>query len=214
MAEIDPNWKSHLDLRILFIVLLIVHLATFTASYFFYNGEIDIGKEALSDCGAFKTTDGDPNTLSMVIFSMGMVICGLISFLVSRSYRDWKGLRYRQRLIRSMRSASIGYALMAIPNDISEVVHCIGMVVVLFSLWYMIKLLLMELKYSISKRRFWSSHILLGGPIIIYMIESAISLGTSSYSQKIAIMGIAVVFFMTLNEFYKNSEYYKKGTRR
>jgi hypothetical protein len=200
MFGLDLNWKSHLSLRTLCVVLLIVHVLTFVSSYVFYNGDIDIAKEALSDCGASRTKDGDPNTLSMIIFSMGMLICGLISLIISLIYRSWKGLRYRQRLARSMGIASIGYVLIALPADISFMIHCIGLAMVLFSLWYMIRLLLLEIRGRISKLRFWTSHIFLGSSILAYVIECSITLGASSYTQKVAIFGLAVVFFFNINK--------------
>jgi hypothetical protein len=208
MLNFDSNWKSHLDLRTLFIVLLIVHIITFVASYAFYNGNIDIAKEALSDCGAVNTRDGEPNIISMVIFSSGMMICAFISALISHSFRNWKGLKYGSKLIRSMRAASVGYAILMFPNDISEVIHGLGLGMVIFSLWYMITLLLRELRERISKMRFWLSHICLGVSIIIYLIECTISLGTCSYTQKVAFFGLAVVFFVTVNEIYRYRKFY------
>ena len=109
-----------------------------------------------------------------------------------------------------MRAASIGYVITMIPNDISEVVHGMGLVMILFSLWYMITLLLKELRERISIMRFWMSHIILGGCILSYLIECGISFGTSSYTQKVAFLGMAVVFFFTVNKIYRFKEHYKK----
>jgi hypothetical protein len=198
------NLKPHQELRSLFIVILAIHVLTFALSYIFYNGSIDIVKEAFSDCGAVNTRYGHPNMISFIIFSSGMMVCGFISALISRVFWKWRGLKYRKNMMWSMRSASVGYVILMIPNDIFEVIHCIGMILVLSSLWYMIGILLRELKGKIGMIWFWSSHIILGASIISYFFECIITWGSSSYTQKVAILGLALIFFLNLNKLYSS----------
>ena len=196
--------RSVIDLRGWFLVLLGVVIMTFVLSYVFYNGSIDVMKEALSDLGAIETVECDCNTVSQVIFSSGMGVCAFIMAFVSIEYGKWRGLRYGGQMVNISRISSIGFALVLMPTDGVRAIHLVGVFLAVGGLWVLTIYMLHEVRRNTGRISFWVYHLLLDAAVLSYLVEGMIYIGSRTYFQKVAFFFLALIFFISLKKLYDN----------
>jgi hypothetical protein len=202
MPDVNLVREYLFDTRKISVFLLFTLISTFVLSFIFYRGTIDIGREALSDMGSCCSISGESNHVSTFIFSSGMMVSAILSAFIYRSLHSWRGLKRKKWILNLMKGTSFGFALLMMPNDAILAVHLAGLGLLMVSLWGIIVLLLDEIKGFEPRWKIVGCHILLHASVLSYLVECLLTLGGSSYFQKVAFISLAIIFLMTLNGLY------------
>jgi hypothetical membrane protein len=173
--------------------LLSLNILVFILGMLTYGERYQFWEDALSYLGGIKTLAGDPNILSWLIFTFGMILSGILClyiwFLLNREdemeHSKFKGYLF---LI-----CGIGYFIMIMPHDINNSIHVIGTALVFGMLWLYAVILLIELNHRIEQYKILLFHLFLQGTVLpyafLYFIDSPIQV----QSQKFAVIGLMLV---------------------
>jgi len=128
-SQLKENEKINNKIYRLFLLTSVILLFTLILAMSFYTEGYDFIGETISGLGGIKTYDLEiQNYVSMVIFSGGVVICGILSFWNSALYfRNKLGCNTKTRAI-TLLVMGIGAMGLAVPRDLAglQILHYLG----------------------------------------------------------------------------------------
>ncbi|MHA1794894.1 MAG: hypothetical protein DRO88_04590 [Promethearchaeia archaeon] len=116
-------------LRVLIWLVMIVFIITIGLAWWFYPDQYKFWQYFISEFGARETLLGHPNTASMYIFGLGIMLCGLITFIMALIYfiRNEKSILHILKGL-SLLTISVGTLGIMNPYDLvqNHFIHPLG----------------------------------------------------------------------------------------
>lgn len=180
-----------------------INLLTFILGIITYGDKYLFREYAFSYLGGIRTINGNPNTTSFLIFSLGMISCGVICFYISRLLNGENGLELEKTKHYLFQACCVGYFIMLMPHDISNNIHVVGAAIVFAALWFFTVLILKELKQKGEVLKFYIYHFMLQGTVIPYAFLCFINSPLQQHIQKYAVFGLILVMKLAIMESVK-----------
>ncbi|MQY79188.1 MAG: hypothetical protein GH151_08345 [Bacteroidetes bacterium] len=89
--------------------LMTINLLTFILGIITYGDKYLFREYAFSYLGGIRTINGNPNTTSFLIFSLGMISCGVICFYLSRLLNGENELELEKTKHYLFQACCVGY---------------------------------------------------------------------------------------------------------
>ncbi len=173
--------------------LAAMNLSTLAVGVFAYGDRFTFWEHAFSHLGGIHTISGNPNLLSCLLFSTGMISCGILCLYMG-SVQD--------RLFKYLfRICGVGYFVMLTPWDINNTVHAAGAAVVFGTLWFFTVVVLRDLYKRIKKARWRLYQLLLQGTVLPYAFLYAIDSPLKQGFQKFAVLGLILALKLSAAEY-------------
>ena len=189
----DPL-KVHRLLSFKVSMLVGLLLIIFISGILTYPEKFHFREDALSYLGEIYLKNGKPNIYSFIIFAAGMIGCSLLSFSISHDTAGYKPHIF-------FKIAGVGFALLAVPGDISNLVHSLGGAISVGSLWFFSALSLNDLYKKSKSLRILLYQLILQGSVLPYaFLYFAIS-PYRQYAQKFAVIGLMIILTVTIREY-------------
>lgn len=182
-----------------FNYLMYVTLLVFILGMLTYGQDFSFLEHAFSHFGRLRTQNGNPNTLAMFIFGIGMILSSLICIKLSKLTED-----STSRLLFSISAA--GYLLLIVPCDLLNTIHAFGGALVIGSLWLLAVIKLHELIQQANRLRYYLYHLLLQGTVLPYAFLYAFDSPLCPLAQKFTLAGLIITLKLTLTESRKAAE--------
>ncbi|MFO7852380.1 MAG: hypothetical protein ACQERS_13630 [Bacteroidota bacterium] len=180
--------------------LIYVTIVVFILGMLTYGQPFSFKEHAISHFGRIRTQDGSPNTLSLFIYGIGMIMSSLICFRLSNLSED-------NTSHNLFRLAAIGYILLIVPCDILHKIHSIGGALVIGSLWLLTVILLHDLFRYSNRVRIYLFHLILQGTVLPYAFLYAFGSPLCPLVQKFAVAGLIISLRLVIGEHEKNADY-------
>lgn len=90
--------------------------------------------------------ENNPNFVSMVIFSVGCSLSGILMFIFSFKMRNRSDLKYSSPIPFTGLLVGVGFQLMLVPDNIGYFIHTLGTILSLGGTWIITSLLMLEMK--------------------------------------------------------------------
>ncbi len=176
----------------LFIALLIALLITLGLAVLFYAEPFIFMQHAFSDLASTTSKHGLPNSISMTIYALGMLIGGSIMLRIAAIYARSPNLSHPVIKSRLAWLASIGFIVSIYPNDLNHTLHSIGVGVVLGALYFFTTIFHFELKDEISTRAFVFNMTLLQAAVFSYAAAFFLNTAAKQSLQKFCLLGVMI----------------------
>ena len=120
--------KIQTILRLLVWSITVVLILTITLAWWKYPESYEFFQESISSLGGYLSTTGSVNTISSLIFSIGVILCGVIAFIIAMIYFFKKELFFNTGKAIIALFIAIGTIGIAIPRDHEGMIlfHAIG----------------------------------------------------------------------------------------
>jgi len=168
------------------VLVYILGMITYGDSFTFWD-------KAYSHIGSIRTVSGNPNTLSLLIFGLGML---LSSWICIRSSNILPG----QLNHYFFRLCGVGYLLLIVPCDLINLVHSIGGALVFGTLWLFTTLHLKKLYHHVHRYKIYLYHFILQGTVLPYAFLYAIRSPAQQSVQKLALFGLMLILKIVIIE--------------
>lgn len=187
-----PPSYNHAVSKLFFLVFFILFI-TLGLAIAFYAEPFHFWQNAFSDLGNLVTPLGLPNTVSRLIFSLGMIAESFIMLAVRAQYSG--GLAFRNHRIKSWLAllGAVGFLVSILPNDRFHGIHSFGVGSVVASLYFFALLFHLELRTYIPARQFFLDITLLQLAVFPYAVSFFADWASKQSYQKICIMGVFYV---------------------
>lgn len=178
------------EISTLFFALVVVLLLTLGLAVLFYAEPFRFWQHAFSDLGSTVSKQGLPNSISMVLYALGMVFEAGIMFRISLQYARSKKLSYAS--IKSILAllASAGFLVSVLPNDRYHTLHSIGVGAILGALYFFTMIFHFELRHKISRPAFIFNLSLLQCVVFSYAVAFFLDTDAKQGLQKLCLLGI------------------------
>lgn len=186
----------------LFTWLVGILILTLTASAFFYGEPFDAWNYALSWLGGIRTINGFPNTFGMLVFSMGMIMSGIVMLKLGGSCKPDAvngGSRLKAVLCYT---AAAGFLIIIFPWDVFDPIHMSGSALMFGSLWGIANISLLKKKLAESVGQSVSIvririgrfilFLVLNGSVIAYAVGYVLNSAVKQPLQKFAVVGLSL----------------------
>lgn len=190
---IDPEAGDLLNRRVLW--LGVMTLITLTGGMLAYGERFSFWDTAFSHLGGVRTRSGNPNLLSWMLFSAGMLSCGILCLAMGSLKNELLHLLFR--------ICGIGYMIMLVPYDVSNPVHAVGAALVIGALWFYCVIVLNNLHSGIPRPRWWGYQALLHGTVLPYALLYVLNSSYERAVQKLAIAGLIIVMKFSTGDYVK-----------
>ena len=123
--------KVQTILRLLVWSITVVLILTITLAWWKYPESYEFFQESISSLGGYLSTTGLVNTNSSLIFSIGVILCGVIAFIIAMIYFFKKELFFNTGKAIIALFIALGTIGIAIPRDREGMIlfHAIGAIV-------------------------------------------------------------------------------------
>lgn len=160
----------------------------------FYNGQFLFWQYPLSTAGTSVSESGQLNLISMIFFSLSMLVSSILMFRLSKIYAQQKNIIAKNLSYIS----SLGFFLVAIFQDnTNHFLHLAGVFVALASLWLIIFLQLFNDKNKFNPKNFYLLEFVLNFPLLVYALVYLLHASPIAYNlQKLAISSICLVWLV------------------
>ncbi|MBN2601134.1 MAG: hypothetical protein JXR87_03995 [Candidatus Marinimicrobia bacterium] len=211
MAELLNKEISSLFTRLILLIGL-----TFTLSMILFGGSFSFWNSAFSDLGSTITPDGISNYSSCIIFMIGMVISGIIFFMIGWLFLKNKNIVHHRLKFTFSLMGSLGCFIFIFPHNINNNIHMIGAALFVAAVWALGTLFLIESRKIGERERTVILQTILQSTVISYAISYFADLSIKNIAQKFAVFGLIIVLksvtsFRTIFEWRKiavfNSKY-------
>ncbi len=184
----------------MFFQLVAINVILVALAIIFYSGSGSDINEYFSYIGKLKTAEGTQNIISMSIFSLEMIISGLILLLFSKRYHDKNHTPNSDIKSFCCLIAGIGFLMVGFfPDDIGHATHVMGIYLAVGFLWVLATNYLYESRKVIKPFLYYILQIPLQIAIFSYAFIYFLNMNPVSYvMQKIAIAWLCIVFLSTL----------------
>jgi hypothetical protein len=192
LKNIFFNWRFQ-TFHLICCAFLVMTL-TFLLSHQFYRGTFDIVYMPFSYLGDSHTVDeGNPNFVSMVIFSVGCSLSGILMFIFSFNMRNRSDLKYSRPIRFLGLLAGIGFQLMILPDNIGYFIHDLGTILSLGGIWVITSLLMLEMRSRIPLNILVTMNVILHSTMFVYTFLAAIDSPVKNLFQKAGLVGLFIV---------------------
>jgi hypothetical protein len=167
---------------------------TFLVSYQFYTGFFDIVYMPFSYLGdSITVAEGNPNTVSLILFSTGCLISGILMFLFSSRIGSETHLKnsFYIRFIGFI--SGMGFILMIIPDNIGFFIHDLGAILSLGGIWTITSILILEVRERTPVPILIIMNLILHSTMLAYTVLATIDLPVKNLFQKFGLIGLFVV---------------------
>jgi hypothetical protein len=147
----------------------------------------------LSDLGRCSTAAGAPNWASLAAFCFGMVRGALTMSSLGASFLRERRAGHSVLEAALAFSAAAGFLGTCVPHDLCHTGHVIGSAMMVFSLWALAVLLLVEAARRAAKALALSGQLLLQGTVLTYAVAYVADLPFKQAAQKCAVAGLFLV---------------------
>lgn len=194
------NFFENLSARKLLLLLIFTNLFLIGLALFFYNSRFDLINYPFSYAGDVLTQDGFKNAISSRIYSLDMLISGLIMFLLVKFHTKTPKIY----LMALSLVGGIGFLIASFaPDDTRHIFHVAGSAMVVASFWFMAMVQLFNIKDKIKGSVFVGMHLILQIPILAYAFTYFLNIDPLSYQlQKLAFLALAIVLIFSVNGKY------------
>lgn len=177
----------------LFFLLFFVLFATFGVAILFYGEPFLFWEHAFSVLGDTVTTQGNPNRVSRLIFSIGMLIESGIFLRIRAHYAG--DHRFRNQVIKRWLAllGALGFLVSILPNNLFHAIHSLGVGTVVGVLYFFAMFFHFELRERLPQWQFLIDVILLQVVVFPYAIAFFANWESKQSYQKICLMGIFYV---------------------
>ncbi len=181
----------------LFSMLIILFIGTFSLGILLYGETFSFWNSAFSDLGSTVTPGGVSNSLSSIIFIIGMLISSFVFFKISQQFKtDPDILHYRQKQQLSL-TGGIGCFIFICPYNINDDIHMIGAALMVASIWAIGTLLLIEARKFVQKEKVLLLQTILQGTVLTYAFTYFADMAVRDIAQKFAVLGLIIVLKIT-----------------
>ena len=180
--------------------LLSLNILVFTLGMITYGERYQFWEDALSYLGGTKTLAGNPNILSWLIFSFGMILSGILCLYIwflLNGVDEMEHSKFKRYLFLV---CGIGYFIMIMPHDINNSIHVIGAAIVFGMLWLYTVILLRELNHRIEHYKILIFHLILQGTVLPYAFLYFIDSPVQVQCQKFAVAGLMLALKMSSSQ--------------
>lgn len=187
---------SSISRRISLIIFII--FAGFIIAMMTYQGTFLFWRYPFSDLGTLYTVNHQQfNITSLLFFDLAMLASGLLMLQIAHRFTfDIPFQHKRTKQILSF-TCGIGFLLLIFPYPVHFALHVTGATLAVGSLWGLAILFSVEIKDYISTTAFFFCQLLLHGSIISYAILYVMRLSSNDIVQKIGIVSLMIVFWIT-----------------
>jgi len=178
--------------RLFFSISLIIPV-TLVLAFVLYREPFFFLQNAFSELGETVTPQGHSNLMSRIVFSAGWLACSVL--MVQISYRYGKSRVLRNATFKRWLAmlGGVGFLVAVTPNDVSHLLHSIGMGLVVGVTYLFGVLFLIELKTGISAFIFYSHMILLQSVVLTYAFAYFLDASIKQAAQKLCVIGLLIV---------------------
>ncbi len=192
MKEAFSYWRFE-TLHILCYVFLVMAV-TFLISFHFYTGYFDIVYMPFSYLGdSFTVNEGNPNTISLVLFSIGCCLSGILMFIFANRVGNVPGLKYSYYLKFVAFISGMGFILMIIPDNIGFFIHDLGAILGLGGIWTITSVLIFEVRHRTPIYLMIIMNLILHSTMATYTILATIDVPIKNFFQKVGLIGLLLV---------------------
>lgn len=177
-----------------FNILLYSNVATILLSILLFAEDFSFWKHAVSDLGTTVLEDGKTNYKSAFIFSVGMILCGIVCVQIYKALYAFS-IRQKKLKIVLLKFTSLGYFVIVTPYNISNIIHSLGASLVFGSLYLLAVVLLLEVKDQGKKAKFVFYQVLLQATVIPYAVLFFLYLPARQSAQKFAVAGLILSLY-------------------
>ena len=177
-------------------LLFIVNIIFIGLAIYFYNGHFLFWEYPLSYAGMVKTYDGAPNIIASRIYSVGMILSGLIAWALANNLdrRKIKSKGASNRLLFYV--CGLGFIIAGFsPDDTRHIFHVIGSALFVATLWIITTNYLFKLRDTLGRRQYLILQITLQVPIFTYAITYFSDMPIQSLIQKFTMIGIIILLY-------------------
>jgi len=191
------SFLDNLSVYKLWLCLILVNIILIGLALSFYNSRFDIINYPFSYAGGVFTQDGLKNTISSRIYSLDMLVSGLIMLLMAR-------VRVKSPKIYEMSLSiigGVGFIIASLaPDDTRHIFHVIGSAMAVASLWLLAIIQIGKIKDSIGLGKFIVMQVILQVPIFAYAITYFLDIDPLAHQlQKLALLGLITVLLFSAN---------------
>lgn len=176
----------------LFFGISLIIPVTLILALVFYREPFLLLRDAFSELGETVTPEGHSNTMSRLVFSMGWLVCSVLMVQISYRYgrtREMKNAAFKRWLAML---GGVGFLVAITPNDVSHLLHSIGMGLVVGVTYVFGVLFLVELKAEIGSLTFLSTMLLLQITVLTYATAFFLDASIKQAAQKLCVIGLLV----------------------
>ncbi len=172
----------------------LVMAVTFLISFHFYTGYFDIIYMPFSYLGdSITVKEGNPNTISLVLFSIGCCLSGILMFIFANRIGNEPGLKYSYYLKFLGFISGMGFILMIIPDNIGFFIHDLGAILSLGGIWVITSVLMLEVRHRTSTLLMIIMNLILHSTMTTYAILATIDVPIKNLFQKFGLVGLFIV---------------------
>lgn len=188
----------------LFLALIVINVILLTLAIKLYNGDFNGVINPFSAAGDYWTLAGEKNTLSMYLYSLDMVINGIV--LLVFAYKFYKQNGDSAGITKPLLCvlAGCGFIISGLaPDDIRHSFHVLGSSMAIASLWAIATNYIYQSRKRLSPAAYYLLQAVLQVPILAYAATYFSGIDPLSYIiQKYALAGLCIglLYSSYLNE--------------
>lgn len=171
--------------------LLGLILVVFISAILVQNNKFDLSEDALSSLGNIYPGEPNTNLAGFMIIVSGMLLASIISFRISK---DLKNVTKYSIL----KLTGVGFILLAVPSNQVNILHSLGGVVVIGSLWWFMSKSLFNLYEETRNFRILLYLFILQATVLPYAILYFTGAPVRQAAQKLAVLGIILILKLTI----------------
>ena len=194
-----------------FVVLFVINIIFIYLGIYFYKGTFLFWQYPFSDIGATKAIGGIENYKASLIYTIDMILSGLI--MLGLTYHYYKKIHKRNLLITVLCFLCGGGFIIAglSPDDIRPNIHVLGSALAITALWILATNYLFEIKKQLKPKVYYLLQSVLQIPIFAYAF--AYFSGTKPADgilQKFTLAGMSFVLIYATSYYQKFNDKVKE----
>lgn len=195
------NKSEKLSVFDYFLLITITNIVLVSFAIYFYGDKFLFWQYPFSYAGGVMTFTKLPNSLSMYIYSLDMIISGMI--ILALSYEFYKKSKEHKSLFKTMLCflAGGGFLIAGFsPDDTRHNFHVLGSALFVATLWILTTNYLFEIKEDLTKFRYYTFQLVLQIPIFAYAGLYFFNIDPASeILQKFALLGLGYTLLYSTN---------------
>jgi hypothetical protein len=176
-----------------FVAMCLIIPASILSALLLYPDGFNLLQDAFSELGESVTAGGDLNVAARFAFSAGWITCGVILFSIGLRYVRHAELRNRRIKSGLAFFGGVAFFIAITPNDLSHLIHSIGMGMIVGTIYLFALSLLVELKMRVPPRVFYVNGGILHAAVLTYAAAFLANSDLKQFAQKLCLAGLLVV---------------------
>jgi len=165
---------------------------TLLISWLLYDS-FDFWDEPFSNFGSTVNRQGNSNALVMLLYSTGMILCGVFMFLVGKEFKSNHDISYRRAKYLLSMITGTGFIISIYPHNINNFIHSIGSALMTAGLFFLTNVFFYEVREIM---KFWEYLIYIAlfvSTILIYAFLYMINSPAKQVAQKFAFISLIII---------------------